>query len=224
MNKYKNVIVGILVFIIYLFVSSYISEFLVIFGFNKLPVYLKLIISILYDLLILMTLIFVYLKKFVIDLKDFKKKFKFYFNNYIKFFFLNIGLMMIANILISSIVNTSITNQKYVEALLFKYPIYAIISAIIIAPFTEELIFRLNFRNIFKSNILFIIISGLVFGSMHFMSAKSIQELLYIIPYSIPGCVFAYTLTKSDNIFVPISLHTMHNTLMILLQLLLTLK
>ena len=136
MNKYKNVIVGILVFIIYLFVSSYISEFLVIFGFNKLPVYLKLIISILYDLLILMTLIFVYLKKFVIDLKDFKKKFKFYFNNYIKFFFLNIGLMMIANILISSIVNTSITNQKYVEALLFKYPIYAIISAIIIAPFT----------------------------------------------------------------------------------------
>ena len=63
MNKYKNVIVGILVFIIYLFVSSYISEFLVIFGFNKLPVYLKLIISILYDLLILMTLIFVYLKK-----------------------------------------------------------------------------------------------------------------------------------------------------------------
>lgn len=218
MNKYKNVIVGILVFIIYLFVSSYISEFLVIFGFNKLPVYLKLIISILYDLLILMTLIFVYLKKFVIDLKDFKKKFKFYFNNYIKFFFLNIGLMMIANILISSIVNTSITNQKYVEALLFKYPIYAIISAIIIAPFTEELIFRLNFRNIFKSNILFIIISGLVFGSMHFMSAKSIQELLYIIPYSIPGCVFAYTLTKSDNIFVPISLHMLHNTLMIVLQ------
>ena len=218
MNKYKNVIVGILVFIIYLFVSSYISEFLVIFGFNKLPVYLKLIISILYDLLILMTLIFVYLKKFVIDLKDFKKKFKFYFNNYIKFFFLNIGLMMIANILISSIVNTSITNQKYVEALLFKYPIYAIISAIIIAPFTEELIFRLNFRNIFKSNILFIIISGLVFGSMHFMSAKSIQELLYIIPYSIAGCVFAYTLTKSDNIFVPISLHMLHNTLMIVLQ------
>lgn len=218
MNKYKNVIVGILVFIIYLFVSSYISEFLVIFGFNKLPVYLKLIISILYDLLILMTLIFVYLKKFVIDLKDFKKKFKFYFNNYIKFFFLNIGLMMIANILISSIVNTSITNQKYVEALLFNYPIYAIISAIIIAPFTEELIFRLNFRNIFKSNILFIIISGLVFGSMHFMSAKSIQELLYIIPYSIPGCVFAYTLTKSDNIFVPISLHMLHNTLMIVLQ------
>ena len=33
-----------------------------------------------------------------------------------------------------------------------------------------------------------------------------------------PGCVFAYTLTKSDNIFVPISLHMLHNTLMIVLQ------
>ena len=126
---------------------------------------------------------------------------------------------MIANIIILSIIKIPITtNQKYVEALLMKYPIYAIISASIIAPITEEMIFRLNFRNIFKNNILFIIVSGLVFGLMHFTNAKSTLELLYIIPYSIPGFIFAYTLTKSDNIFVPISLHLMHNTLMIIVN------
>ena len=66
--------------------------------------------------------------------------------------------------------------------------------------------------------------SGLIFGALHLTVATSLKELLFIIPYSIPGFIFAYTLTKSKNIFVPISLHTMHNTLMILLQLLLTLK
>ena len=99
-----------------------------------------------------------------------------------------------------------------------KYPIYAIITAIFIAPITEELIFRLNFRNIFKNDLVFIIISGLAFGIMHFTGAKTSEELLYIIPYSIPGFIFAYTLKKSNNIFVPISLHMIHNTLMVILQ------
>lgn len=219
MKNYKKIIMGILIFIIYIIVNMYISNFLNLFGFNKLPIFLKLIVSLLYDLLILMTLVFVYLKKFIFDLKDFKKNFKHYFNNYFKFFFLNIGLMMIANIIISSIIKVPITtNQKYVEALLMKYPIYAIISASIIAPITEEMIFRLNFKTIFNNNIVFIIVSGLVFGIMHFTSATSMQELLYIIPYSIPGFIFAYTFAKSDNIFAPISLHMMHNILMIILS------
>ena len=122
MKNYKKIIMGILIFIIYIIVNMYISNFLNLFGFNKLPIFLKLIVSLLYDLLILMTLVFVYLKKFIFDLKDFKKNFKHYFNNYFKFFFLNIGLMMIANIIISSIIKVPITtNQKYVEALLMKY-------------------------------------------------------------------------------------------------------
>ena len=133
--------------------------------------------------------------------------------------------MMISNIIIINItsINNS-TNQEYITSLLGKYPLYTIIATILIAPITEELMFRLNIRKIFKSDILFIIMSGLIFGALHLTVATSFKELLFIIPYSIPGIIFAYTLTKSKNIFVPISLHTMHNTLMILLQLLLTLK
>ena len=132
---------------------------------------------------------------------------------------------MITNIIIINITNiNSSTNQEYITKLLGKYPLYTIVATILIAPLTEELIFRLNIRKIFKNNIIFIITSGLVFGALHMTVATSFKELLFIIPYSIPGFIFAYTLTKSKNIFVPISLHTMHNTLMILLQLLLTIK
>ena len=90
--------------------------------------------------------------------------------------------------------------------------------AIIFAPILEELVFRLSFRNMFKTDIIFIIASGLFFGFMHVSSPNSLLELIYIIPYSIPGIVFAYTLTKSKNIFVPISLHFVHNTIMMIFQ------
>ena len=132
--------------------------------------------------------------------------------------------MIISNLIITNITNIDTsTNQEYIVKLLGSYPIYMIISAAIIAPLTEELIFRLNFRKIFSSNLLYIILSGITFGAMHLSVATSIQELLYIIPYSIPGFIFAYTYTKSKNIYVPISLHLLHNTFTLVLQLIATL-
>ena len=225
MKKYKDIIIGILVFLGYLLLSKYADNILILLGFNKLSTPLKLIVSIIYEILILLTVIFIYLKTIVNDFIDYKQNIKYYINNYLKYWFLNLGLMMITNIIIINITNiNSSTNQEYITKLLGKYPLYTIVATILIAPLTEELIFRLNIRKIFKNNIIFIITSGLVFGALHLTVATSIKELLFIIPYSIPGFIFAYTLTKSKNIFVPISLHTMHNTLMILLQLLLTLK
>ena len=225
MKKYKDIIIGILVFLGYLLLSKYADNILILLGFNKLSTPLKLIVSIIYEILILLTVIFIYLKTIVNDFIDYKQNIKYYINNYLKYWFLNLGLMMITNIIIINITNiNNSTNQEYITKLLGKYPIYTIVATILIAPLTEELIFRLNIRKIFKNNILFIITSGLVFGALHMTVATSFKELLFIIPYSIPGFIFAYTLTKSKNIFVPISLHTMHNTLMILLQLLLTLK
>ena len=225
MKKYKDIIIGILVFLGYLLLSKYADNILILLGFNKLSTPLKLIVSIIYELFILLTVIFIYLKTIVNDFIDYKQNIKYYINNYLKYWFLNLGLMMITNIIIINITNiNNSTNQEYITKLLGKYPIYTIVATILIAPLTEELIFRLNIRKIFKNNILFIITSGLVFGALHMTVATSIKELLFIIPYSIPGFIFAYTLTKSKNIFVPISLHMLHNTVMILLQLLITIR
>ena len=225
MKKHKNIIIGILVFLGYLLLSAYADNLLILLGFNRLSTPLKLVVSIIYEILMLLTVIFIYLKTIVNDFIDYKQNIKYYINNYLKYWFLNLGLMMITNIIIINItsINNS-TNQEYITKLLGKYPIYTIIATILIAPITEELIFRLNIRKIFKNNIIFIITSGLVFGALHMTVATSIKELLFIIPYSIPGFIFAYTLTKSKNIFVPISLHTLHNTVMILLQILITVR
>lgn len=219
MKKYKDSLIGLAVFIGYLLLSQYSNVVISLLGFKSLSTSLKLLISIVYDLLIITGIIFIYLKTIVKDFNNFRQNFQYYFNTYSKYWFLNLGLMMISNIIISSLISiNSSTNQQYIVSLLDKYPIYTFITTILIAPVLEELAFRLTFRKIFKTDILFIFLSGLIFGTLHFSVATSIQELLYIIPYSIPGWIFAYTLKKSNNIFVPISLHMFHNTIMTVLQ------
>ena len=47
---------------------------------------------------------------------------------------------------------------------------------------------------------------------------KMIIKLLYIIPYSIPGLIFAYILTKTDNVLVTAGIHTFHNGILMSIQ------
>ncbi|MBQ8234787.1 MAG: CPBP family intramembrane metalloprotease, partial [Bacilli bacterium] len=78
---------------------------------------------------------------------------------------------------------------------------------------------------IFKNKYLFIFISGFIFGSLHvFNDSMVISDLLYLIPYCTPGFIFAYILTKSDNIFNTIGLHFIHNGTLMTLQVVLMLQ
>ena len=78
MKKYKDIIIGILVFLGYLLLSKYADNILILLGFNKLSTPLKLIVSIIYEILILLTVIFIYLKTIVNDFIDYKQNIKYY--------------------------------------------------------------------------------------------------------------------------------------------------
>ena len=220
MNKnLKSVIIGVLVLFIYLIYNYILLGILSIFNINfaSLTLITKQLISLISEFIVITIVIYIYRK----DLYEaFKSLTDVKFSKYIKYWFLAIGLMIISNIIITmfTLIETS-SNQEAIISTLYKAPIYTCIMSIIFAPILEELVFRLSFRKIFNSNILFIVTSGLFFGFMHVSSPNSIAEFLYIIPYSIPGVIFAYTLTKSKNIYVPIGLHFIHNTIMMLIQL-----
>ena len=53
------------------------------------------------------------------------------------------------------------------------------------------------------------------------LTMENITDLLFIIPYSIPGVVFAYLYNKTDNIFIPAGIHFMHNGILMILQIIL---
>ena len=223
-NNKKNIFVGILVIFLYLIYGDLFKMIISTLGIriNKMPTYLSTIINIIYELSLLIIIILIYKNDIITKFKDYKKNWKDYIDKYFKYFVISLILMIISNLVITFITNIKTsTNQEYIVETLKKFPIYTFFITVFIAPILEELVFRLSFRKIFKTDILFIFFSGLVFGALHLASATTVQELLYIIPYSIPGFIFAYTLKKSDNIFVPISLHFIHNSLLMAVQIIL---
>ena len=128
--------------------------------------------------------------------------------------------MMFSNVVIAMISNGGTAgNQESINKLFEISPLYVYFASVIYAPIVEELVFRKAIRNIIPNGILFILVSGIVFGGLHIIGNVEIwYDLLYLIPYSIPGLIFAYILYKTDNIFVSMGLHFLHNGVLIALQ------
>lgn len=217
-QEIKNSLIGLSVLLLYLF-SDFFS-YIILSSFhinvNNFSKTQKIIYGLSFEFILILIIAFIYRKKIKNDIINFKNC---HFNNYIKYWFISLLLMSISSIIINMFthIETS-SNQEIIVNTFKKAPLYIVIVTILFAPILEELVFRLSFRKMFKTDIIFIILSGLFFGFMHVTDPKSLLEFVYIIPYSIPGLIFAYTLAKSDNICVPITLHFMHNALMILIQ------
>lgn len=180
----------------------------------------ELLFNIGYELFMLIIVFFILKDTIINDFKIFIKYLSKFIKGYIKFWFIALGLMMVSNVIILMFTKDIAQNEQSVRELIKINPILSILLASILAPLLEEFVFRLSLYKILsKRKWLFIILSGLIFGSMHVLpTAKIWTDYLFLIPYSIPGCVFAYTLYKSKNIFVPISLHFIHNTSAIIIQ------
>lgn len=224
----KNMIIGFGVLFLYLIASAMPYDFIGLLGinYNNLNIILKQIYLLTYEVALTLIIIYIYRKDFIPNFKNFIKNNINYFKKYIKYWFLMLGLMISSNLIITLFTTTTTSqNQQTIVETLGQAPIYTFIITVFIAPILEELVFRLSFRKIFAhTNILFIIFSGLLFGSMHVLGTlENFIDLLFIIPYSIPGFIFAYVYTKSKNIFIPISLHFIHNGIMMGLQIILLL-
>lgn len=221
----KNILTGIGVIFFYLFTSTFVTEILSGLGINydKLSTPLKSTCLIIYQILMTLVIVYIYKKTIITDFKVFIKNNIKYFKEYIKYWFLMLILMISSNLIVTFFTTTDIANnQETIIETLKVAPIYTFIITVFVAPILEELVFRLSFRKIFSNNILFVLLSGLVFGSLHVIgTCEHLIDLLFIIPYSIPGFIFAYVYTKSKNICVPISLHFIHNGIMMSLQILL---
>lgn len=225
-NELKNMIIGFGVIFLYLISSAIPYEFISLFGinYNNLSIVAKSIYLISYEILLTLIIIYIYRKDFIPNLKDFIKNSIIYLKKYIKYWFIMLALMIASNIIVTRFTTTQIAaNQSSIIDMLKQAPVYTFVITVFVAPLLEELVFRLSFRKIFAhTDLLFILASGIIFGSMHVLgSCEHLADLLFIIPYSIPGFIFAYCYSKSKNICVPISLHFIHNGIMMCLQLLL---
>ena len=216
--KIKEIIKFILIFLLYLLYSDIIIIILTKLGVNikVLPNNLKIAIMFLINLSLMIMLFIFYSKSIKENLKDLKLNFKSYIKDNFKYYVIGLLIMIISNIIISFLIEGNSTNETLIREYINIMPIYMIFSSCIYAPFTEEMVFRKSLRNCFNNKVLYILLSGLIFGSMHLLSASNLVELVFLIPYSSLGCVFAYMYYKTNNIFVPMTFHMVHNTIIVI--------
>ena len=222
----KSVLIGITTFLLYFVYNLFQTLPLELLGidYNAMSLSSKIIYLLGYELVFILVLFIAHRKRFINDFKDYIKNFKDYVKKYFEYWSLAFGLMIVSNFVIVTLFPDSVANnQENVNNIFGIAPVYMIISAVIFAPIVEETIFRLSIRNFIKNDKLFIFISGIIFGGLHVLGSENLVNYIYIIPYSIPGFVFAYTLVKSKNIFVPMSLHFFHNGFTMLMQVILSL-
>ncbi len=220
-TRIKNIIKGISVIFIYFFVSLFKDLPLELLGFHydSLNVFWKEFYSIGVEVILILIIVFIFKEQFKKAFNDLKKNHLKYFTGNFKYYLIGVIIMMLANSLILILGGTSSDNETAIRGQFADYPIYTFIAAVFLAPILEESVFRLSFRNIFKNNLLFILASGLIFGGLHLTGMLDSKLFaLYLVAYSSMGIAFAYMLTKTNNIFVTMGFHFMHNGILMSLQ------
>lgn len=213
----KSIFVILLYYIFYeIMIKTMSLVGLNINNFNSLQ---KIITFTIFDILLIISLYFIYKKDLKKEFILFKNNFKEFFEKYTKYWLLGIVLMSIINSIIMFITPSDVANnEELVRGLIDKFPLYGFFSAALVAPFVEEIVFRKTFKDIIKNKYLLLIICGLTFGTIHVIeSYTKITDLLYIFSYGVFGSVFAYIYYKTNTVFTSMFFHFIHNTMLVLI-------
>ena len=218
-TKVRNWLIFIEIFILflysdYLIVGIYYATGSDIFNLS----FISKIFILLFKYLILISIFIIkdhkYLKEKWID---FIKKFKEYFKISFKNWFAGFLIMFVANIIINAFVPGLGENESAVQTLIKEAPFIAFTLTTIFAPFVEEMVFRKYLKDCVNKKVIYMILSGLIFGLIHTSISTNVLEILLIIPYGALGFMFAKTVHETDNVYTTIMMHMLHNGVLTLL-------
>ncbi len=223
-DKTKYIIKGIIVFLIFEFsvYIQYIPVKLFNIDIKTMSYTTAVVLSTFSSIVTFFILFLMYRKDLKKDFKDFWKNKENYMDTGIRCWIIGLLIMFASNFILNFLLKAGgAANEKTVQTMIKTLPILMIIDAGFIAPFNEEIVFRKTLKDIFKNKWPFIILSFLLFGGVHVVSsAKTILDYLYIIPYGALGAAFAYSYYKTNNLFTSITLHMLHNIILILISIL----
>ena len=220
-NRLKYFIKGISIITLYFMVSLFKNLPFIMLDINleDIPQTSYNFYSIVLEILMLVIIYYTFEKEIKLAIKDLKENHQEYFDKYFKTYLIGITIMILSNILIDKLGGGISENESAIRDEFKLFPIYTYISAVFLAPLLEESIFRLGFRAMINNKLIYIITSGLVFGSLHLIGAKLDYLLpIYLISYSSCGWAFAYMMSKSNNILISTAFHFMHNGLLMSMQ------
>ncbi|MEG2457681.1 MAG: type II CAAX endopeptidase family protein [Bacilli bacterium] len=210
LERVRKILLFIIMLFGFFFIPNLIYSLVSITGIFKDKTLMGVISTFIYTL----CLVIIFRKMYIKDLKDYKKNFSKYLKISLKYWGLGLLIMGVSNLIINLIVfkGDIASNEVLNRQMIFASPILGYISAVLLAPITEELTFRYAISKIFNNKYVYAITSGLIFGLLHAVTAyKSPLDLLYTIPYGALGFAFALIYEKTDNIIANTTMHMLHN-------------
>lgn len=170
-------------------------------------------------------LILIYFKDLKREFKIFKKNPSLFLKRGFKLYFVGLMAMVFFNLVISQVIGDVSSNENQVREMLFSSPAFTMISLVIVAPLSEELIFRKSLMPIFKNKWFYAFMSGLLFGGAHLLTnflnnTFVLTDLIYLLPYGSLGFVFALMNHETKSTFTSMCIHAIHNGITGLLLLL----
>lgn len=217
----KKIPKSTLVFILFFTSSIFqlIPASILNYDLNNLTNSQTLILTCFSDIVLLCILIIIYFKDLKEEFKKVRGNLYSILDTGFKYWLLGLIVMMISNVIIGLFIKQAqAVNEEGVQDLIKSSSYLSIFIIGIIAPVVEELTFRKSFRDLFKNDIAFVLISGFIFGAAHMAVAKDLWDLIYIIPYTSLGIVFAYMYKKTDTVFTSMFMHMFHNTVLTILS------
>ena len=211
-SKERPIYINILFFLV-----AFIGTFVLPSLFSEL--FLKIIksavvSSLLGNLTFIILLYLMYKKDLDKEFKTFINEFKNNFKTGFKYYLAGLGAMMVFNLFISIIIKDVSTNESLVREMLFKMPVYTMISISIIAPLSEEFTFRKSLEPLIKNKWIYALSCGLLFAACHLVAGEfKLINLLYLLPYGSLGFVFALMDKKTNTTCTSVMMHMIHNTM-----------
>ena len=226
-KKFKLIIKCIIIFCIFYF-SKYLQYIPVkLFNINLETITPKMsaILSTFSTVILFFILFIIYRKDLKKDFKDFIKNKDDYLDVGIRYWIIGLIIMFVCNYILNIVLKAGgAANEKAVQTLIKSFPLIMIIDAGILAPFNEEIVFRKSIKDAINNKWIFYILTFLLFGGAHVIkSSNTILDYLFIIPYGALGVAFAAAYYKTKNVFTNISMHMMHNLILIVLSIITTL-
>jgi membrane protease YdiL (CAAX protease family) len=120
-------------------------------------------------------------------------------------------------------INESINQISIVRMLNSEGVVFIVLSAVVIGPIVEELVFRKSIFGLIHNPKVALVISSLVFGAIHLTAEASIvTALINGVSYFTIGLVFGYIYIKNNkNIMAPIVVHILSNLISVIASIIL---
>lgn len=151
----KGLIIGIIIFFLFYYSAYFQLIPVIIFDLNleKLTGSQQVMLSAFSNIVLLIILFLIFRKDIIEEWKKFKNNLLENIDIGVKYWLIGLGVMMVSNIIITFALNLGqAANEQAVQQMISYLPWLMLINAGLIAPCTEEIVFRKGFKKHFQIN------------------------------------------------------------------------